>query len=35
MDVDIIIGIVGAILLVINFIILVKIVKNLVDKFIK
>ena len=35
MDVDIIIGIVGAILLVINFIILVKIVKDLVDKFIK
>ena len=35
MDVDIIIGIVGTVLLVINFIILVKIVKNLVDKFIK
>jgi hypothetical protein len=32
MDVDIIIGIVGAALLVINFIILVK---NLVDKFTK
>ena len=35
MDVDIIIGIVGTVLLVINFIILVKIVKNLVDKFTK